>query len=96
MNVAFAQGRGGDFHEGRMLVIDELESSKEITRLFKNEKYRLVEFEDDDDRKDEDTDEAFLFVNGNGNRVSEAHFVVVNENSVVVVSVLGDIKVKNK
>lgn len=84
----------GDFHEGRMLVLKENNDSRSVIQLFKSEHYELVSLESDDG--EENPDEAYLFVDRKGKKVSEAHFVAINDNSVVVLSVFGDIKVDNK
>ena len=85
----------GDFTKGNMLVVKTPGTAEEIKRMFLDENYKLVEIEDDI-KKDMDEDEVFLFVDHKGPNVSEAHFVVMGEENLVVLTVYGDIKVKNK
>lgn len=83
----------GDFHEGKMIVFKDVPSEKSITSIFNSEKYELVKDEDDELNADGN---AYLYIKRNGATVSEAHFVVINEEKVTVLSVYGDIIVKNK
>lgn len=85
----------GDFHEGKILVFKDVESVQTIVKIFEAEKYEVVE--DKEDKMNADDGEVFLYIKRNGKNISEAHFVIVNdEGKVTVLSVLGDIKVKNK
>lgn len=85
----------GDFHEGKLLVLKDVSSVESITKIFDSEKYELVE--DDEESMNAENGEVFLYIMRNGKNISEAHFVIVNEDGkVTVLSVLGDIKVKNK
>ncbi|MFT6166687.1 MAG: hypothetical protein ACJAV5_001067 [Vicingaceae bacterium] len=85
----------GDFHEGKMIVLEDVNSVESITKIFTSEKYELIE--DEEENMNADNGEVFLYVMRNGKNVSEAHFLVVNEDGkVTVLSVLGDIKIKNK
>ena len=89
----------GDFKEGKMLIVKKPAEKLSVKKLFEEENYVLVDVEDhlSDQSTDSKSDkEVYLFVNQNGNWVSEAHFVVVGEENIVVVTILGDIKVKNK
>ena len=81
----------GDFHEGKMIVLEEVTSLKKIQSLFEQEEYELLK----DEEEDED---VYLFISRKGNNVSEAHFVLSDkeEDKVTIVSIFGDIKVKNK
>lgn len=88
----------GDFHKGNMTVFKDVKSIELFLKPFQLEKYELIENDDINVNtdEDEDTNEAYLYVNRKGSNVSEAHFIVVGEESVTVISVFGDIKVKNK
>jgi hypothetical protein len=85
----------GDFHEGSMLLLEDVTSVESITSIFTSEKYELVE--DVEEEINTEDGEVYLYIKRNGKNISEAHFVFVNdEEKVTVLSVLGDIKVKNK
>lgn len=84
----------GDFFEGKMLVLEEVKSVQSICSLFKKENYRLVE--SDEIKKEENGGEVYLFIDHKGKNISEAHFVIADESKVTILSVFGDIKVKNK
>jgi len=82
----------GDFKEANMLVLEKEYSTKEIRNVFEKEKYKLVISE----TEEENSDNVYLYVDRNGNKVSEAHFLVEDEDSIIIVTVYGDINVKNK
>ena len=84
----------GDFHEGKMLVLEEVKSVATIRSTFESNDYELVE--SDEDEVNIEDGEAYLYINRKGATVSEAHFVIVSEDKVTILSVYGDIKVKNK
>ncbi len=85
----------GDFLEGKMIVFKDVVSTKNILTIFESENY--VRIEDKEDTIKTDDGEAYLYIKRNGKDVSEAHFILVNdEGKVTILSVLGDIKVKNK
>lgn len=84
----------GDFHEGKMLVLKEVKSVNDIRSIFEKDNYQLVE--SDDEEMHIENGEAFLYIHRNGSKVSEAHFVLSSEDKVTILSVYGDIKVKNK
>lgn len=84
----------GDFHEGKMLIIkEEIESSKVIHK-FIDQGYKQIDLEDED--SDETSDEVYLLVDKKGETVKEAHFVVANEDNLVLLSIYGNIKVEEK
>lgn len=84
----------GDFHEGRMLVMKNTSSTSSIVKLFKTEHYEMLKVEDEHHQAGKGA--VYLFVDKRGKKVSEAHFVVVDEEDVVVLSVFGNITVQNK
>ena len=85
----------GDFHEGRLLVLKDVQSTTSITSVFNSEKYELIE--DKEEKMNSDNGEVYLYIKRNGKNVSEAHFVVMNdEGKVTVLSVIGNMQVKNK
>lgn len=85
----------GDFHEGRLLVLKDVQSTTSITSIFNSEKYELIE--DKEEKMNSDNGEVYLYIKRNGKNVSEAHFVVMNdEGKVTVLSVIGNMQVKNK
>ncbi|MBL4710161.1 MAG: DUF4252 domain-containing protein [Flavobacteriales bacterium] len=88
----------GDFHRGNMMIFKEVKSTNTFLNAFKIEKYELIQNDDIEINlsDDEGDSEAYLYVNRKGSNVSEAHFIIVGDESVTVLSVFGDIKVKNK
>ena len=85
----------GDFHEGRLLVLKDVQSTTSITSVFNSEKYELIE--DKEEKMNSDNGEVYLYIKRNGKNVSEAHFVVMNdEGKVTVLPVIGNMQVKNK
>jgi hypothetical protein len=85
----------GDFTKGKLLVVKKEGTPIDLMKLFIEENYEWVDLEDKTD-EDEEKDEAYLFVARKGKHVSEANLVVVSEDTIVVVTVYGDIEVKNK
>ena len=85
----------GDFHEGKIIVFKDVVSTKNILTIFESENYLRIK--DEENTINTDDSEAYLYIKRNGKDVSEAHFVLVSdEGKVTVLSILGDIKVKNK
>ena len=85
----------GDFHEGRLLVLKDVQSTTSITSIFNSEKYELIE--DKEEKMNSDNGEVYLYIKRNGKNVSEAHFFVMNdEGKVTVLPVIGNMQVKNK
>ncbi len=85
----------GDFYEGKIVMFENVKSIQSIINIFDSEKYEIIE--DEESKLKADIGEVFLYVKRNGKNISEAHFVIVNdEGKVTVLSVLGDIKIKNK
>lgn len=85
----------GDFHEGKIIVFKDVVSTKNILTIFESENYLRIK--DEENTINTDDSEAYLYIKRNGKDVSEAHFILVSdEGKVTVLSILGDIKVKNK
>jgi hypothetical protein len=84
----------GDFHKANMLVLNKNKSTNEICSAFINNHYKIVESENDIENSNDS--EVFLYIDHQGKNISEAHFVIINEEKVTILSVFGDIKVKNK
>tara|TARA_B110000503_G_scaffold114978_1_gene172989 strand:+ start:38 stop:484 length:447 start_codon:yes stop_codon:yes gene_type:complete len=85
----------GDFHEGKLMVLEDVIAVESITKIFAAEKYELIE--DEEEKMNAENGEVFLYIMRKGATISEAHFVIANdEGKITILSVLGDIKVKNK
>lgn len=85
----------GDFSEGKLMILDKGMHPSEVLRLFKKANYKLVELENDD-KNDEEGSEIFLYVQGQGKNIKEAHFIIDEEEKTIVFSVFGDIQVNIK
>ena len=84
----------GDFAEGKLMILDKGLHPKEVLQLFKKANYDTIELEDDEE--DPEDSEIYLFVKRKGKNVSEAHFVIDEEEKTIVFSVFGDIQVNKK
>lgn len=84
----------GDFHEGKMLVVNEKMESKKVVKKFTEKGYKIVDIEDEE--VNEEGGEVYLLIDKRGDIVEEAHFVVVNEEKLVLLSIYGKIKVEEK
>ena len=85
----------GDFSEGRMLVVKETYSGSDIRKMFQEEGFELIEI-DDEAEINSKQGSVNLFVSRNGSKVSEAHFVIENEDKTVLFSVYGAMKVSKQ
>jgi hypothetical protein len=86
----------GDFTKGKLMTIDsEKIKAKTICTLFKDEKYEQIDIEDEMDEEDSNS-EVYLFIERNGKNISQAHFVIENEENIILLSIYGDMQVKNK
>lgn len=85
----------GDFEEGKMLVVKEKFSGSDIQKMFKQEGFELIDIEDDENIEVGDG-EVYLYVIRQGNKVSEAHFIIEGEEKVILFSIYGDMKVSEK
>lgn len=84
----------GDFKKGSMLIVENIGDGETVKKLFLREKYHWIEAEEED--KDDDDGEAYLFVDNKGPKVNEVHLVFVGDEKTVVLTIFGDIEVKNK
>jgi len=83
----------GDFEEGRLLILEKGKSIKEIKGMFQKTGYELIDIEEEDDMDDT---EVYLYISRKGKNISEAHFVVDEEEKTILFSIFGDIQVKDK
>jgi hypothetical protein len=83
----------GDFKEGRFLVINDYKNGSNVKKMFQKEGYELINL---DDANVESDNEIYLLVSRNGKKVSEAHFIVTNDDNTVLLSIYGDMKVEKK
>ncbi|MEQ8908575.1 MAG: DUF4252 domain-containing protein [Vicingaceae bacterium] len=83
----------GDFSKGRMLVISEKVTAAKTNELFTQEGFKLIDFEEEDQ---DDDSQVWLYVKRKGKNVAEAHFVVEEEESLILLSVYGDMKISDK
>ncbi len=85
----------GVFHEGKLVVLKYVIAVESITKIFAAEKYELIE--DKEEKMNAEDEEVYLYVKRKDATITEAHFVIANdEEKVTVLLVLGDIKVKIK
>lgn len=82
----------GDFEKGRMLIVNETSTSLDINQLFEDEGFEWIDFEDDEN----DDNQVSLWIIRNGKEVKEAHFVVIEDEKIILLSVYGKMKVSNK
>tara|TARA_B100000508_G_C11393580_1_gene244635 strand:+ start:88 stop:564 length:477 start_codon:yes stop_codon:yes gene_type:complete len=85
----------GDFSEGKLMILDKGIQPSEVLKLFKKANYKLVELENDD-KDDEEGSEIFLYVQGQGKNIKEAHFIIDEEEKTIVFSVFGNIHINKK
>lgn len=87
----------GDFTKGKMMTISSEEvKAKTICTLFSDEKYEMVDIEDELEKEDSDSDEVYLFIQRKGKNISQAHFIVESDENVILLSIYGNMQVKNK
>lgn len=84
----------GDFHEGKMLIINEKIESSKVVKKFTNQGYKLVDLEDEE--VNEDGGEVYLLIDRKDKIVEEAHFVVANDDKLILLSICGKINVEEK
>ena len=86
----------GDFTKGKMMTLSSDEvKAKTICTLFSDEKYEMIDIEDEMDEEDSNS-EVYLFIERKGKNISQAHFIVENEENIILLSIYGDMQVKNK
>jgi hypothetical protein len=83
----------GDFKEGRFLVINDYINGSNVKKMFQKEGYELIDMEDANVESD---NEIYLLVSRVGKNISEAHFIVTSEDSTVLLSIFGKMKVEKK
>jgi len=83
----------GDFKKGSMLIVENIGDAETVKNIFLKENYHWIEPEEEETMDD---GEAYLFVDKKGPNVSEVHLVFVGEEKTVVLTIYGDIHVKNK
>ncbi len=83
---------GGDFLKGNLLIIDNEYTGSTVKKMFLKKGFELVDMEEEDNSDSE----VSLLVERSGKQVKEAHFVVDNDGKTIVLSIYGNIKVKNK
>tara|TARA_B100001109_G_C18860913_1_gene473930 strand:- start:1626 stop:2063 length:438 start_codon:yes stop_codon:yes gene_type:complete len=82
----------GDFEKGRMLIVNETTTSLDINHLFEEEGFEWIDFEEGEN----DDNQVSLWIIRNGKEVKEAHFVVIEDEKIILLSVYGKMKVSNK
>jgi len=83
----------GDFKKGHLLIVENIGDAETVKNIFLKENYHVVETEENEKMDD---GEAYLFVDHKGPTVSEVHLVIIGDEKTVVLTIHGDIKVKNK
>lgn len=82
----------GDFSSGKMMVINEKRSGEKAKDMFIKAGYELIDFEEDQD----DDGEVYLLVSRKGKLIKEAHFVVVEDEKMILLSIFGEMRVSSK
>ncbi len=82
----------GDFSKAAFFAFDENSSLKDIDDLFKSQNYSKIKIEDEESNDGEIT----IYVKSKGKDTKEAHFVIQNEGDVVVFSLYGKMRLKEK
>ena len=82
----------GDFKKGKLLVTSKLNQAKIVNEMFLSEGYESIDIKD---KGEIDEGNINLFIMRKGKLISEAHFVVEEEETVILLSVFGNIKVKD-
>jgi hypothetical protein len=85
----------GDFSRGRMLVVSEKKDAKMLLGLFKEEGYQLIDLKEFNEEEKEN-EEVYMLTDRKGEKVSEIHFVVDGDDSLVLLSIYGDMKLASK
>ena len=88
----------GDFNEIKLNIFGEstpdLASNRETILKVLNKHYKEIDLEDEDGSESD----ALLYTKSKGNRIYEAHLLLLNEsdNTFTVISFIGDVVVTNK
>tara|TARA_R110002049_G_scaffold258433_5_gene434184 strand:- start:10 stop:468 length:459 start_codon:yes stop_codon:yes gene_type:complete len=86
----------GDFLEGRFLVINNIKNASDVKKAFLKEGYQEIDLEEEVDNLETSNEELYLVITKSGNVVKEAHFIVSNDDSTVLLSIYGNMNVKKQ
>ncbi len=87
----------GDFSKGKMMVLSQSGSGEKAMSLFLKEGYDLIDFEEEYESESGDNDgEVYLLVKRNGKTIKEAHFIVAEDEKLILLSIFGDMQVSDQ
>lgn len=83
----------GDFKKGKLLFSKNFRDSGPIKKMFQEEGYEYINLEDQDDTG---KGKVYLFVRRKGQIALEAHFVIEEDEQLILLSIFGQMKVQGK